>query len=267
MSFYITLPSNSSMNYFPDNSLTNYRTQLPIPLKFDVPYEVALVEIIFRQNWSIDLGIIEYHHGKELFRLNIKAKDGEYITNVIDNINKDLEKYALDYLKKDLEANGATPDKIFQEQEILKKSINLPKFIFRFSILSFQCPDNAYFRFIGPFKKLFNLIYDWYSTKTPPVIIDLTNLHIVEALYVYCDIIDFQFVGDTKAQLLRTVVVSNNYFSLVSMNYENPHYVHINQNHINSINIDIRSDTGDHVHFLEGKVIVKLHFRPIRYGF
>ena len=266
MSFYITLPSNSSMNFYPNNTLTNYRTQLPIPLKFEGIYEVSLVEMIFRQSWNIDLGILEYHHGKEISRFNIQSKDGEYTSNIIDTININLEKFAIENLKKILESTGFTPDKINQEQEILKKSKNLPKLILKYSLLTFQCPDNCYFKFIGPFKRILGLVHDWFSPKTPPEIININNIHIVEALYIYCDIIDYQFVGDTKSQLLRTVVVSNNYNSLVSVNYENPHYVSLNQNQINSINIDIRSDTGDHVHFLEGKVIIKLHFRPKKNG-
>jgi len=103
------------------------------------------------------------------------------------------------------------------------------------------------------------LIEDWYNSIVPSVKLNRDQLHFIEALYAYCDIIDLQFTGDTKSQLLRTVVVSNKYHSLVSVNYENPHYVPVNQNHINTINIDIRSDSGNHIHFFDGKVIVKLH--------
>lgn len=134
MSFYITLPSNSSMELYPNNTLTNYITQLPIPLKFDVPYEVGLVEMVFRQSWSVDLGILEFQNGKDIFRIKIEANDGERIVNVIDNINSQLEKYYLENIEKTMSRNGATPDAIFQEQSIQQKSKNLPKLIFNNSL-------------------------------------------------------------------------------------------------------------------------------------
>ena len=44
---HVVLPSNSSMDYFPDNSLANYKVKLSKPLLLQGRYEVALVEIIY----------------------------------------------------------------------------------------------------------------------------------------------------------------------------------------------------------------------------
>jgi len=118
MSFYITLPSNASMDLFPHNRLTNFRTQLPIPLKFDIPYEVALVEMIFIQSWTIDLGKVEYHSENEIYRISVIVNDGDPISLIIDYINKELENIAVEKLKKLLTAKGETPDRIFEETEV-----------------------------------------------------------------------------------------------------------------------------------------------------
>ena len=48
---YITLPSNSSMNYFPDNTLASFKTKLLSPLELHGQWEVDLVEIIYRYTW------------------------------------------------------------------------------------------------------------------------------------------------------------------------------------------------------------------------
>ena len=45
MSFYLTLPSNSSSLYYPDNSQSNYTTKLAKELNNLDGYEVALVEM------------------------------------------------------------------------------------------------------------------------------------------------------------------------------------------------------------------------------
>ena len=43
--FYLTLPSNSSMQIYPTNTLTNFTTQLPNSLFLDRDWEVGLAEI------------------------------------------------------------------------------------------------------------------------------------------------------------------------------------------------------------------------------
>ena len=45
--FYLTLPSNSSMNYFP----THYTTKLPKILDLDGAWEIGLAEIQYPHSW------------------------------------------------------------------------------------------------------------------------------------------------------------------------------------------------------------------------
>ncbi|KAJ8030236.1 hypothetical protein HOLleu_26584 [Holothuria leucospilota] len=49
--FYVTLPSNSSFQYFPDNTLSSFTTQLPEPILLTGSWEVALCEIQYPFNW------------------------------------------------------------------------------------------------------------------------------------------------------------------------------------------------------------------------
>ena len=86
----------------------------------------------------------------------------------------------------------------------------------------------------------------------------------IKALYVYSDIADHQYLGDAYSPLLRVVGVENNkkYGEYIERIYTAPHYVTVAKNKISSIEIDIRSDTGEGIAFGIGKVIVKLHFRP-----
>ncbi|KAF8784262.1 hypothetical protein HNY73_009966 [Argiope bruennichi] len=49
--FYITLPSDSSMNYFPSNKQSSYRTKLSAPLVLLGDWEVALSEVCIPRNW------------------------------------------------------------------------------------------------------------------------------------------------------------------------------------------------------------------------
>ena len=57
---------------------------------------------------------------------------------------------------------------------------------------------------------------------------------------------------------------SLNYGDSINHNYIQPHYVPVCRNNIDNIEIDIISDIGDPIHFVSGKVVVKLRFRPKR---
>ena len=49
--YYLTLPSNSSMNYFPNNTLTHYTTNLPKITDLDGAWEIGLAEIQYPHSW------------------------------------------------------------------------------------------------------------------------------------------------------------------------------------------------------------------------
>ena len=67
--FYITLPSNSSIRYYPDNTTTRYTTRLENTLALTGDWEVGLVEIQYQHTWfnlnSIE-GRVFYSHGYEI---------------------------------------------------------------------------------------------------------------------------------------------------------------------------------------------------------
>ena len=49
--FYVTLPSNSSMQYFPDNKTSNFVTKLSRALQLYGEWEVGLAEIDYLHAW------------------------------------------------------------------------------------------------------------------------------------------------------------------------------------------------------------------------
>jgi hypothetical protein len=67
-SFYVTLPSDSSGLYYPNNTIANYTTKLASPLEL-VP-----------SNWEVELVNITYPNGyKKRFRHNILRLDSQDI--------------------------------------------------------------------------------------------------------------------------------------------------------------------------------------------
>ena len=59
--FYVTLPSNSSLDHFPENTKSSYRTLLAKPITLNQPYEVAIVEVNYSPNIKTYLGDVIIH--------------------------------------------------------------------------------------------------------------------------------------------------------------------------------------------------------------
>ena len=68
-------------------------------------------------------------------------------------------------------------------------------------------------------------------------------------------------VGDVKARLLRTVNIDGKDDKMVSRIYQTVQYVSVQRRQFDTMEIDIRDDTGRRVPFQQGKVIMTLHFR------
>ena len=85
-----------------------------------------------------------------------------------------------------------------------------------------------------------------------------------QSLFVYSDVADFSYVGDSCAQMLRIVPIKGTFMDIVTERFDIPHYVPVLRNHFESIQVGISTDLGDPAKFATGKSFIKLHFRPAR---
>ena len=85
---------------------------------------------------------------------------------------------------------------------------------------------------------------------------------IVPTLYVYCDILEHVVVGDIMDPLLRIVnmEVTRSHASCI-MNP--PLFVPVQKKNFDTIEINIKTDTGEPVPFMDGKSVVVLEFKCI----
>ena len=93
-----------------------------------------------------------------------------------------------------------------------------------------------------------------------------------QLLFVYADIIEYQYVGDTKAPILKIIDTERQLKngSLVSTvpiqkkGFSNLDYKPLLSNNIQNIKIELRTETGKLVPFAgSGKVIINLAFKRI----
>jgi hypothetical protein len=84
----------------------------------------------------------------------------------------------------------------------------------------------------------------------------------IPTVYVYCDLISRQRVGDAYAPLLRTVDVPETvHGDYIERKYTNIHYGSLARGVFEEVEIHITDALGQNISFQHGDVIVKLHFR------
>lgn len=109
--FFVTLPSNSSRSFYPNNTIANFTTKLPKPFQLNEPYEVGLIEIQFPKTWTNfsqrDADFIVFDK-KSNRRACLTATPGFYTTmpQIVTEINKRLTADDMNYIQ--LQYNSIT---------------------------------------------------------------------------------------------------------------------------------------------------------------
>lgn len=225
MSFYVTCT-----NY--DGKIVGF---IDFALNPKCKYEVAVVEIIYSLEWLVNFGSFGLEiEGSKIFK-PIVDYDYSYldslqftIDDIIDNIREKFRtrpviKY--DYSKKLLSFESNNPKIHFICDDIFRNNLRLPSNKFS----SFKVHTSA-------------------------------KLERTRYCNIFCDIIADQFIGVSRAKLLRSFRVEGEAFKLRSNYFTNPFYMNVARTDFRYIYLDILDQNNQSIKF-EKEIFVKLHFR------
>ena len=86
MNFYVTLPSNASMQTYPENKQSNFTTILKNPLELGERYEVALVEMSYTHSIINEVGtVIVFKDNNTIFGFPISVTENTDFIQLIGN--------------------------------------------------------------------------------------------------------------------------------------------------------------------------------------
>lgn len=238
-SFYVTLPSNSSMKIHPDNTLAHFFVTLPSPLTLSGEWEVAMAEFVYPHRW---LNVIQGDN-LMLCTAGTRGSHGHSVPEGYYSTPEDILSSFRPPLSHDGEVTLTFNKHIQKIRSEVTQGARLSIFGRLATLLGFEDGCNL------------------TGINLAPRTVDVHPFH---SLFVYTNIIQYSTVGDVRAPLLRIVNVEGNYGDIVAKIYDNPHYVPLKQKMIDTIEIDIRDDTGESIPFINGRVIIKLHFRQQR---
>ena len=275
--FYLTLPSNSSHEYFPNNTKTEFTTKLASTIELTNEWEVGLAEIMFPRSWYTvpKAGAVivvdcrgcdrerksdrnwKLQHGEELpeeedYRVEIKLRGGFYKT--MEEIVQELNLTAVKaFAAADLEKTYNPPT--FNYKAITRRvHVTVPPG------MSMEFPDSleSILGITQEQSRMCNYTQERLTIKGE-LPCDLQTG--INALYIYCDLLQFTHVGHIKAPLLRVVDSGEETGGVVTRYYERPRYIPLQKKNFDSIQIVIRDDLGEKIQFESGKVLLTLHFR------
>ena len=283
--FYITLPSNSSMEYYADNTLAKYTTKLHQRVILDSDdWEVALVEIqypsLFETISAHDNNVwIQPYAVQEdgtLFAKQFVLPKGIYdneetlaekltreLKNMVIKFHTNMNRFIIQYNKKDVENVLLSNDmaQLLGFAQPTVQNING----------QFQPPVEATKYAISANEVTYNNVISVNEDEImiaeapyPPKLTHCSPSH----LYIYTDIIEPNLVGDCIAPLLRIIKVEKQTTDTnISVSFTNPYYLPIMKREFDTIEINIRDDEGHLIPFVSGKLNVRLHFRRVKNGF
>ena len=104
--------------------------------------------------------------------------------------------------------------------------------------------------------------YDLISYR---FLLNIDHLRVIRELYLYTDIIDYQYVGSQMKKLLRVITVNKNVDTNNHLSFSDLHYLPVNTNRLDAIQLKLADDQGQPIRFGDerSRVIYTLHFRPI----
>jgi hypothetical protein len=246
------------MSYFPENTLTHYITKLDTPIILDSlhDWEVGLAEFQYPHTW---FNINEYNNvfsvyiptsdepdpktGKipmEWKRCIIKKNNYKKPEKLIAEMNKQLH-FAMNVASQD-------PVTLAYVKDIRKVKFKIPEY----RVLALKKPLTY---MLGLLKDSIGLTENTVS----PEEIDLNGNY--RDMYIYSDVIQYRLVGDVSTPLLRAIATEGKDKSTIRKIFQDIHYVPVSRSSFETIEIDIRTDTGQPVPFEKGRVDAVLHFR------
>ena len=249
------------MDVHPKNTAAMFTTILPHHVEVTGDWEVALTEISFP---GTRCNVTSEEHWLQLNDHHISLPNNHYTS-----IKSVLEKM-IELVKKIEEHSNARLINV----RVTRESSDTPPISYNDLTIMFEeeidrvvfiIPRSTTVKLSGKLAEILGYEETIMDTSTSQMVQNSKPCALDEdylsMAYVYCDLIESTFVGDTRVPLLRTVKVDVTSQRLIHRTYTNPIYIPLQKKHFDSVEVNIMTDTGKPVSFAPGKSVVVLHFR------
>jgi hypothetical protein len=249
--FYLTLPSDAYVNYYPGNTASRFVAKLPERVCPEGNHEVELSEIIYPHTWNNVgnrkkkywvgvLGSGELFGGIAYVKTGYYRDRNAFASSLTHQLTNTFADSACIFVKVTLlERTGRI--RIQSETSSPYNDIVLSRELVRF--MSFR-------ETLVPYGKV---------DVTGPAAFDVNRK--MNLMYVYCNVATDSAIGDARAPLLRVCNVSGEHGRIVHIVYDRPHYMPMGRREFDTVKISINNEAGRPMPFKFSKSVVTLHFQ------
>lgn len=295
--FYIVLPSNTSMNIYPNNTTTNYVTELPHDINLQDQWVMSLAEIHIPMNFfhirnENNLVLCYSIHPdlendiQDIFSKNVTERidfcnnsshiqvtsarvrtgifedEQIFLKLIADEINK-----AIDDCIKNTGKHKAPSERDNSPRELPSEHVRFFEMTNKFVAVKkiCQCNVDHYLEFspdlhnmLGFKSKILSVKEEGYLSEYP---LSLSRA-LPDKLFIYCDLCEPHLVGNSLSPLLRVVSLDKTEFGCnLVKSFTLQHYYPVITNVFRTIEIDIRDQMGERIPFEYGTLTCTLHFK------
>ena len=275
--FTLQCPSNASMNIFKENTLSSFTVNLPQPLELKGMYDVGLAEIQYPQSWNnvrkgsntIDITYSYPYPRAGKDRAMTKEVPPGYYDDIPQLISVIMGIYGSTTEKKSttkVKLIGLNMTYNSSTRRVTIDADNMKLKIRRDSTGRLHTPklQKVTLKFNGDVARLLGLrdgtvISKGYSKSSEFAATPSGGFH---QMYLYTDCIHPQPHPDGNVTILRTIAIDGEpNRQYLSKRFQSIYYFPLKVSTITTIKFDLYDDTGKHVGFDTGKVLIVLHFR------
>ena len=256
--FYVTLPSDSSKDLFPENNPSEYVNKLSRWIDLNGEWEVGLHSVAYTP-WNI----VKHLNEPILCTATSGGTTVKYEIILTKKYYTTVDEYVTDI--------NESVKKLFKKERFDEKT----RYI-KFSILNGKVTVTSS-HFTIYLRKEQAIVLGFMKFDDPEEVKKITrgtttgsynaNLHRETNIHVYCDIVQAQIVGDTEVPLIGVIPTAGKTSGMHETVHEveNIHYIPIQTKSFQKIKVLLRSSTYEPIPFEYGRATITLHFKPVNY--
>ena len=237
--FYLTLPSDSSSKFYPENTTACFKTKLSERIELDGEYEVGIAQLIYPHSW------FNFNNNQNFYVPYFPEDGSPEIRRKFRSGNFADERTLINVLIDWIARTGIVFKWDPWERKIELVIVDSGAFCMSEALAAYLG-----FNHPGPYKS-----GNYYADRA----FDLRGNS--RMFYVYSDIASYSLVGDTKVPLLRVCETQGVFGKMISTTFTHPHYVPLARSSFETIEMNISNELGKPMPFEFGKTVVTLHFR------
>ncbi|EFP08692.1 hypothetical protein CRE_19840 [Caenorhabditis remanei] len=252
--FYITLVSNAHAN----SSISNFNTQLPRTINMDREFEVGLVSIIYPSSHDLISEMPEENGWNEnefvvwLKNTPLKCSVPNCTFSTPNELAEILNYTLAQRIDKEFNKTNTKID-MFTYQPLFKRIL-------------VKSPENV--TQVHFSARLSYFIGHDRIIKTFPTLGKYSTYSGSDLMYVYSEnLVEPQTVSHMKVPLLKVINMNTGDGANIEQSFTKPLYVRVRPSEVSKIGIQIKNDRDHFIPFNSGKIVIVLHFRPVRISF